>query len=92
MERVHRVNSTSEYLYLITDVILFGGMLSNIERLGDVDIALQMEQATDEKPFELGPQLVGVQLKLREDHFAGDRLDLLPQMEMVLQLKPGLAV
>jgi len=43
LERVHRVNATSEYLYQVKDVILFGSMLSEAERLGDVDVAIKLK-------------------------------------------------
>jgi predicted nucleotidyltransferase len=43
MERVNAVNATSEYLYRVNEVILFGSMLSDIEQLGDVDVAVNME-------------------------------------------------
>jgi hypothetical protein len=38
MERVHKVNATPEYLFQVNNVVLFGSMLSDGERLGDVDI------------------------------------------------------
>jgi len=43
MERVNEVNATSEYLYHVNEVILFGSMLSDVEQLGDVDMAVNLE-------------------------------------------------
>jgi predicted nucleotidyltransferase len=43
LERVHKVNATHEYLFRVKNVVLFGSMLSNADRLGDVDIAISLE-------------------------------------------------
>lgn len=43
MERVHKVSANAEYLYRVDDAILFGSMLSDVERLGDVDVAINLE-------------------------------------------------
>ena len=43
MERVHAVNTTAEYLFWVSEAILFGSMLSDVERLGDVDVAITLE-------------------------------------------------
>ncbi len=43
MERVHAVNATAEYLFWVSEAILFGSMLSDVERLGDVDVAVTLE-------------------------------------------------
>lgn len=43
MERVKVVNATSDYLYRVNEVILFGSMLSDVEQLGDVDVAVNLE-------------------------------------------------
>jgi hypothetical protein len=49
MQRLERVNATSEYLYRVDTVILFGSMLSDIERLGDVDVAINLEPKVREE-------------------------------------------
>jgi hypothetical protein len=49
MDRVHVVNATSEYLYRVQDVILFGSMLSDAKKLGDVDVAVNLEPKIQEK-------------------------------------------
>ena len=43
MERVHTVNATSEYLFQVNEVVLFGSMLSDVDRLGDVDVAIDLQ-------------------------------------------------
>jgi hypothetical protein len=43
MERVNAVNATPEYLYRVNEVILFGSMLSDVDQLGDVDVAINLE-------------------------------------------------
>lgn len=49
MDRVHVVNATPEYLYRVRDVILFGSMLSDAQRFGDVDVAVNLEPKVCEK-------------------------------------------
>lgn len=48
LERVQRVNSTSEYVYRVEHVVLFGSMLTDIDRLGDIDVAVQLQPKVDE--------------------------------------------
>jgi hypothetical protein len=43
LERVQCVNCTHEYLYRVEHVVLFGSMLSDVDRLGDVDVAVQLQ-------------------------------------------------
>ncbi len=43
LKRVHEVNATSEYFYWVNQVILFGSMLSGVERLSDVDVAINLQ-------------------------------------------------
>jgi hypothetical protein len=42
LERLDTVNSTPDYAYRVESAVLFGGMLSEAERLGDVDIAIEL--------------------------------------------------
>jgi hypothetical protein len=48
LERVQRVNSTQEYAYRVEHVVLFGSMLTDTERLGDVDVAIRLEPKVSE--------------------------------------------
>jgi predicted nucleotidyltransferase len=41
---VRLVNCRQEYAYRVEHVVLFGSMLSDTERLGDVDVAIRLEQ------------------------------------------------
>ncbi len=53
LERVHRVNSTQVYAYSVEAVVLFGSMLTDTERLGDVDVAIRLEpKVSDESAQE----------------------------------------
>ena len=52
MERVHDLNSRPEYLFRVGSVALFGSMLSDTDRLGDVDLAIELQsKATSEMEF-----------------------------------------
>ncbi|GGG89658.1 hypothetical protein [Silvibacterium dinghuense] len=48
-QRMERVNATSEYLYRVDTAILFGSMLSDVECLGDVDVAVNLESKVSEE-------------------------------------------
>jgi DNA-binding PadR family transcriptional regulator len=48
LERVQLVNSMPEYAYRVEHVVLFGSMLSDIDRLGDVDVAVQLQPKVSE--------------------------------------------
>jgi len=53
MERVHAVNATPEYLYRVDGVILFGSFLSDVEQLGDVNVAVDLQsKATGQAEFQ----------------------------------------
>jgi hypothetical protein len=43
LERVNAVNATSEYLYRVSEVILFGSMLSDADCVGNVNVAVNLE-------------------------------------------------
>lgn len=49
MERLQLVNASSEYVYRVSSAVLFGSMLSEAERLGDVDIAVELSPKVDEE-------------------------------------------
>jgi hypothetical protein len=49
MQRMEQVNATSEYLYRVDTAILFGSMLSDVEHLGDVDVAVNLEPKVREE-------------------------------------------
>jgi predicted nucleotidyltransferase len=46
MDRVQVINASDEYPYKVESVVLFGSMLSDKERLGDVDLAVELLPAT----------------------------------------------
>lgn len=43
MRRVNEVNRDPRYLCFITKVVVFGSFLKNVDRLGDVDVAVDMD-------------------------------------------------
>jgi predicted nucleotidyltransferase len=47
MVRVQALNAGDEYPYRVESVVLFGSMLSDKERLGDVDLAVELLRATN---------------------------------------------
>ena len=52
MTRLDRLNGSGEYAYRVISAVVFGSMLSDAERLGDVDIAIELEpKVTDEVKF-----------------------------------------
>ncbi len=53
MERLHAVNANAEYLHRVESALLFGSMLTEIERLGDVDLAVELSpKTTGEMAFD----------------------------------------
>jgi hypothetical protein len=53
LERVERVNATPEYVYRVDTAILYGSMLSDAERLGNVNVAVNLEsKAKGETEFQ----------------------------------------
>lgn len=45
MERVDAMNASEEYAFRISGVVLFGSMLSSADRVGDVDVAVDLQPA-----------------------------------------------
>ncbi len=43
LERLHAVNDNPDYVYRVESAVLFGSMLSTTERLGDVDMAIELQ-------------------------------------------------
>jgi predicted nucleotidyltransferase len=48
--RLDRLNASGEYVYRVVSAVLFGSMLSSVEHLGDVDIAIEFEPKITEDP------------------------------------------
>jgi predicted nucleotidyltransferase len=47
------VNARDEYVYKIESVVLFGSMLTDMDRLGDVDLAIELQPtALDDRVFQ----------------------------------------
>lgn len=52
LERMHLVNDVGEYAYRVGQAVLFGSMLADIDRLGDVDIAIRLEPKLSDEPAQ----------------------------------------
>ena len=44
IDRVNAVNASKEYAFKIRSAVLFGSMLSSADRLGDVDVAIDLQR------------------------------------------------
>jgi hypothetical protein len=89
LERVSKVNATSQYLYRVDNVILFGSMLSDLERLGDVDVAANLAPKVSESAaFQewRTARIRAAQAKGRSFHTVLERA-CWPLNEVYLQLK-----
>ncbi len=52
MKRLHAVNANAEYLYRVESAMLIGSLLTEIERLGDVDLAVKLSpKVTEDEAF-----------------------------------------
>ncbi|MFT4111323.1 hypothetical protein [Silvibacterium sp.] len=53
MTRLARLNASREYVYRVESAVLFGSMLADADRLGDVNIAIELEpKVTDKAKLE----------------------------------------
>jgi predicted nucleotidyltransferase len=48
MLRVREINSNSKYLYSVCSVVVFGSYLKDGERLGDVDVAIELSSRLED--------------------------------------------
>ncbi len=89
LERVHEVNGNPVYLFRVKNVVLFGSMLSDAERLGDVDIAISLEP----KVSDTNAYRAWATARRDEAEAAGRHFHTLfesgiwPRQEVLLQLK-----
>ena len=52
LERVKIVNNDEYYLYKVTKVILFGSFLTHVEKLNDVDLAIELKRKNPDKEIQ----------------------------------------
>ncbi len=57
MERVERANRNEEFLMKITAVVVFGSFLRECERLGDLDLAVELEPKNDPENLTMCHQM-----------------------------------
>jgi hypothetical protein len=89
MDRVNAVNASKKYAFKVKSAVLFGSMLSHVDRLGDVDVAVDLQRRlSDAAKFR--------QLCDRRRHLAEEQgkefstaidWSTWPAKEVVLQLK-----
>lgn len=48
MSRVKEINSNPKYLYSVRSVVVFGSYLNDSERLGDVDVAIELSSRVED--------------------------------------------
>jgi predicted nucleotidyltransferase len=89
MERVDAVNASKEYAFRIRGVVLFGSMLSSADRVGDVDVAVDLQPSiSDPRRFK---RLCDHRRNLAQGHgrSLSTAMDwaLWPKKEVVLHLK-----
>jgi len=89
LERVHKVNATPEYLFRVKNVILFGSLLSDEERLGDVDIAISLEaKVSDPNAYQVWAMARRDEAEAAGRHFhTSFESGIWPRQEIFLQLK-----
>jgi DNA-binding MarR family transcriptional regulator len=46
VQRISKVNSNPRFLYAITAAVVFGSAISEVDELGDVDVAIRLERKT----------------------------------------------
>ena len=89
LERVGAVNSTEEYVYRVRSAVLFGSMLSSMERLGDVDVAIELQpKVTEKTQFR---QLCDARRHTAQERgrsfYTSFDWAIWPRMEIILQIK-----
>ncbi len=91
IERVHDLNSRPEYLFRVESVALFGSMLSDTDRLGDVDLAIELQsKAADEMEFRNWSQSRRSAARTKGKRFASTfESAAWPTLEIYLYLKSG---
>jgi hypothetical protein len=89
MERIRAVNSSTEFAFRVENALLFGSMLTCVDRLGDVDVAVDLLPKTAE-----GPELEAfcdTRRRIAREHGRSFRskfeLEAWPKFEVLLQLK-----
>jgi hypothetical protein len=71
MERLDRLNANREYVYRVESAVVFGSMLSDAERLGDGDIAVELQPVvTQEVEFRSRCEARRLLASRRGTHFS----------------------
>lgn len=89
MDRLDRLNSRGDYVYRVVSAVVFGSMLSPVEHLGDVDIAIELEpRMTEDAEFRSRCEARRLFATRRGTHF-GSTIDSLlwPRTEIFRALR-----
>ena len=88
LNRVENINNNSKYLYKVKEVRLFGSYLDNKERIGDIDIAVNITPKYS-KNKQIKLEDIKIKEANRSDKNFKSSLDLLfwPYMEVCMYLK-----
>ncbi|MCU7512355.1 MAG: nucleotidyltransferase domain-containing protein [Ignavibacteria bacterium] len=89
LQRVKEVNNNNYYLYRVTKVILFGSYLTDKERIGDVDIAIELEHKIIDPVLRKNADIGRYHLAIKNGRQLNSMLDDIfwPYNEVVLFLK-----
>ena len=89
LERVHKVNATPEYLFRVKNVVLFGSLLTDKERLSDVDIAISLEaKVSDTNAYQAWAMARRDKAEAAGRHFHTlFESGVWPRQEVLLQIK-----
>lgn len=87
MERVCEVNTSDFYLYKVTSLVLFGSYLSDKERIGDIDLAVEVHaKYSAEKQEQLEKKKIEDARKVRSFSYWLEEMAW-PSREVILFLK-----
>jgi hypothetical protein len=69
IDRVDAVNISKEYAFRVRSIVLFGSILSSADRLGDVDVAIDLQPSTQSRAgLNSYVTTEGAWLKKKEEH------------------------
>ena len=89
LERVRTANRDSYYLYRVARVLLFGSMLGDSERVGDVDLVVELEPKTEDRGRREAEELARIRAAIKSGRRFSNILEQLhwPRYEVLLFLK-----
>ena len=91
LERVRLVNRDPYHLYAVVRVLLFGSMLGESDRVGDVDLVIDLESKVEDQKGREAEERARIQVALDSGRRFSNILEALswPRDEVFLYLKSG---